>query len=105
MVRFAFSPRERQAERFHSDFPLLLPNFPKPAGAVWANLFALCPSSLMTRLLSEAFLIGLFGVALGLHVWTFPVVCGLAVALAVIAAQAPVRIVRAIQPTVVLKGE
>jgi len=47
----------------------------------------------------------LFGVALGLHAWTLPAVCGLTVALAVIAAQAPVRIVRAIQPTVVLKGE
>jgi putative ABC transport system permease protein len=47
----------------------------------------------------------LFGVALSLNVWTLPVVCGLTVALAVIAAQVPVRIVRAIQPTVVLKGE
>ena len=47
----------------------------------------------------------LFGVALSLHAWTLPVVCGLTVALAVFAAQMPVRIVRAIQPTVVLKGE
>ena len=47
----------------------------------------------------------LFGVALSLNLWTLPVVCGLTVALAVIAAQVPVRIVRAIQPTVVLKGE
>ncbi len=47
----------------------------------------------------------LFGVALSLHAWTLPMVCGLTVALAVIAAQMPVRIVRAIQPTVVLKGE
>jgi len=47
----------------------------------------------------------LFGVALSLHAWTLPAVCTLTVALAVIAAQAPVRIVRAIQPTVVLKGE
>jgi len=47
----------------------------------------------------------LFGVALSLHLWTLPVVCGLTVALAVIAAQMPMRIVRAIQPTVVLKGE
>jgi putative ABC transport system permease protein len=47
----------------------------------------------------------LFGVALSLDVWTLPVVCGLAVALAVFAAQVPVQIVRAIQPTVVLKGD
>jgi hypothetical protein len=47
----------------------------------------------------------LFGVALSLHAWTLPAVCGLTVALAVVAAQVPVRIVRAIQPTVVLKGE
>jgi putative ABC transport system permease protein len=47
----------------------------------------------------------LFGVALNWHAWTLPVVCGLTVALAVVAAQLPVRIVRAIQPTVVLKGE
>jgi putative ABC transport system permease protein len=47
----------------------------------------------------------LFGVTLSLSVWTLPVVCGLTVALAVIAAQVPVRIARAIQPTVVLKGE
>ena len=47
----------------------------------------------------------LFGVTLSLNAWTLPVVCGLTVALAMIAAQAPVRIVRAIQPTVVLKGE
>jgi len=47
----------------------------------------------------------LFGVTLSLNAWTLPVVCGLTIALAVIAAQVPVRIVRAIQPTVVLKGE
>jgi putative ABC transport system permease protein len=47
----------------------------------------------------------LFGVALRLNAWTLPVVCGMSVALAAIAAQVPVRIVRAIQPTVVLKGE
>ena len=47
----------------------------------------------------------LFGVTLSLNAWTLPVVCGLTIALAVIAAQVPVRIVRAIQPAVVLKGE
>jgi putative ABC transport system permease protein len=47
----------------------------------------------------------LFGVALSFHISTLPVVCGLTVALALIAAQVPVRIVRAIQPTLVLKGE
>jgi len=47
----------------------------------------------------------LFGVSLNLNAWTLPVVCGLTVALAVFAAQVPVRIMRAIQPTVVLKGE
>lgn len=47
----------------------------------------------------------LFGVALSVSWWTLPVVCGLTVALAVLAAQVPVRIVRSIQPAVVLKGE
>jgi putative ABC transport system permease protein len=56
-------------------------------------------------LLAHALAERLFGVALRLNAWTPPVVCGLTVALAVFAAQVPVRIVRAIQPTVVLKGE
>jgi putative ABC transport system permease protein len=56
-------------------------------------------------LLARSLAVRLFGVTLGLNMWTLPVVCGLTVALAVIAAQVPVRIVRAIQPTVVLKGE
>jgi putative ABC transport system permease protein len=47
----------------------------------------------------------LFGVALNLSWWTLPLVCVLIMAVAVLAAQAPVRIVRAIQPSVVLKGE
>jgi putative ABC transport system permease protein len=47
----------------------------------------------------------LFGVALSLNAWTLPAVCGLTVALALFAAQVPVRVLRAIQPTVVLKGE
>ncbi len=47
----------------------------------------------------------LFAVKLSLNVWTLPAVCGLTVGLAVIAAQVPVRIVRAIRPAVVLKGE
>src|SRR5260370_10844599 len=42
------SPRERQLVRFHFDFPLFLAVFPKPAESVWANLFALCASSLIT---------------------------------------------------------
>jgi hypothetical protein len=42
------SPRERQRVGFHFDFPLVLATFPKPAEAVWADLFALCPSSLIT---------------------------------------------------------
>jgi putative ABC transport system permease protein len=57
--------------------------------------------ALMARGLGER----LFGVALDMNAWTLPVVCSLTVALAVIVAQVPVRIVRAIQPTVVLKGE
>jgi len=56
-------------------------------------------------LLARSLAARLFGVALSLNVWTLPLVCGLTVALAVFAAQVPVRIVRAIQPTVVLKGE
>jgi putative ABC transport system permease protein len=56
-------------------------------------------------LLARGLALRLFGVALNLNMWTLPVVCGLTVALAVIAVQAPVRIVRAIRPSVVLKGE
>ena len=56
-------------------------------------------------LLARGLALHLFGVALNLNMWTLPVVCGLTVALAVIAVQAPVRIVRAIRPSVVLKGE
>jgi putative ABC transport system permease protein len=47
----------------------------------------------------------LFGVKLSLSAWIPLMVCGFTVALAVIAAQTPMRIVREIQPTVVLKGE
>ncbi len=56
-------------------------------------------------LLARNLALRLFGVTLSLSMWTLPVVCALTVALAVIAAQVPVRIVRSIQPTVVLKGE
>lgn len=57
-------------------------------------------------LLARSVGLRLFGVKLSLNAWTLPVVCGLTVALAVIAAQLPVwRIVRAIRPAVVLKGE
>jgi len=65
-------------------------------GALGYGVGALVARSLAARL---------FGVSLSLHAWTLPVVCGLTVALAVFAAQVPVRIVRGIQPTVVLKGE
>ena len=47
----------------------------------------------------------LFGVTLNVIWWTFPLVCSLATLLALGAAVFPVRIVRAIQPAVVLKGE
>jgi len=47
----------------------------------------------------------LFGVALNVIWWTLPLVCGLAIFLALGASVVPVRIVRAIQPAVVLKGE
>jgi putative ABC transport system permease protein len=47
----------------------------------------------------------LFGVTLSVNGWTLPLVCGLTVALALLAAQLPVRVVRSIRPTVVLKGE
>jgi putative ABC transport system permease protein len=56
-------------------------------------------------LLARSLAMRLFGVTLNLSIWTLPVVCGLTVALAVFAAQVPVRIVRAIEPTVVLKGD
>jgi putative ABC transport system permease protein len=47
----------------------------------------------------------LFAVRLEVAWWTLPLVCGLTVLLALGAAVFPVRIVRAIQPAVVLKGE
>ncbi len=56
-------------------------------------------------LLARSVGLRLFAVKLSLHAWTLPAVCGLTVALAVIAAQVPVRIVKAIRPAVVLKGE
>ena len=56
-------------------------------------------------LLARSLAMSLFGVTLNLSMWTLPMVCGLTVALAMLAAQVPVRIMRAIQPTVVLKGE
>ena len=56
-------------------------------------------------LLARSLAARLFGVGLNLNLWTLPAVCGLSVALAMISAQVPVRIMRAIQPMVVLKGE
>jgi putative ABC transport system permease protein len=47
----------------------------------------------------------LFGVTLNVIWWTLPLVCGLAVLLALGAAVFPVRMLRAIQPAVVLKGD
>jgi putative ABC transport system permease protein len=47
----------------------------------------------------------LFEVTLDVIWWTLPLVCGLAVLLTLGAAVFPVRMVRAIQPAVVLKGE
>lgn len=47
----------------------------------------------------------LFGVSLNVIWWTLPLVCGLAMLLALGASAFPVRRVRAIQPAVVLKGE
>ena len=42
------SPRERQSLFVHSDFPSVFDALPKPDGVVWAILFAMCPSSLIT---------------------------------------------------------
>ena len=56
-------------------------------------------------LLARALAGYLFGVGLTLNLWTLPFVCGLSVVLAVTATQVPVRFLRVIQPTVVLKGE
>ena len=47
----------------------------------------------------------LFGVPLNLSWWSLPVVCGLTILLAVFGTLFPVRMVRAIRPVVVLKGE
>jgi putative ABC transport system permease protein len=65
-------------------------------GALGYAIGALLARGLATRL---------FGASLSLPAWTFPAVCGLAVCVAMVAAQVPLRIVRAIRPTVVLKGE
>jgi hypothetical protein len=42
------SRRERQRQSIHLEFFLFFPLIPKLAEAVWAILFALCPSSLIT---------------------------------------------------------
>ena len=42
------SPRERQCFLCHIDFPFVFAVSPKPRGVVWAILFALCASSLIT---------------------------------------------------------
>ena len=42
------SPRERQGFPCHVVFPLVFDVSPKPGEVVWAILFALCPSSLIT---------------------------------------------------------
>ena len=47
----------------------------------------------------------LFGVPLNLAWWSFPVVCGSAILIVLFATLMPVRVVRAIEPAVVLKGE
>jgi putative ABC transport system permease protein len=47
----------------------------------------------------------LFGVALRTSWWTLPAVCSLTTLIAVVATLFPIRIVRGIQPSVVLKGE
>ena len=47
----------------------------------------------------------LFGVALNMSWWALPVVCGLTMFIAVIATLFPVKVVRGIQPSVVLRGE
>jgi len=56
---------------------------------------------LLARVLAQR----LFGVALTLSWWSLPVVCGLTMFIAVIATMFPVKIVRGIQPSVVLRGE
>jgi putative ABC transport system permease protein len=47
----------------------------------------------------------LFSVTLSVLWWTFPLVCLLSVALALVATLFPVRVVRSVQPAAVLKGE
>lgn len=47
----------------------------------------------------------LFGITLNLVWWTFPLVCLASMLLAVLAALFPVRMVRRVQPAVVLKGQ
>ena len=51
--RFEF-PRERQLFSSHFDFLSLFRIFPKPRELVWAILFALCLSSLITALSASA---------------------------------------------------
>ncbi len=56
-------------------------------------------------LLAREVALRLFGVGLSFNPATLLAVCGLTIALAIFAGQVPVRIVKGIQPTTVLKGE
>jgi len=64
-----------------------------------------CTGFFMGSFLAQGLAHHLFGVSLNVIWWTLPLVCGLAVFLALGASAFPVRRVRAIQPAVVLKGE
>ncbi|HLW78737.1 MAG TPA: FtsX-like permease family protein [Terriglobia bacterium] len=66
-----------------------------------AGLIGVLGGALVARALG----LRLFGVALGLTWWTLPAVCVASMTLATLATFLPVRIVRGVEPALVLKGE
>jgi len=64
-----------------------------------------CTGFFVGSFLAQGLALRLFGVSLNVIWWTLPLVCGLTVLLTLGASAFPVRLVRAIQPAVVLKGE
>ena len=91
------------AETGRAAFPLLMRLFMTEGAGV--GLAGGILGYTVGALLARSLAMSLFGVTLNLNMWTLPMVCGLTVALAMLSAQVHVRIMRAIQPTVVLKGE
>jgi putative ABC transport system permease protein len=65
------------------------------------GLIGVVAGAIVARLLGQR----LFGVNLDLTWWTMPLVCAASMALATLASFLPIRLVRGVQPAVVLKGQ